>query len=149
VLLVQGQISESYDVFQESIAGMRIGEKWGQGKALAGLGFAAFNMGKREKAGELIRQALQHHHEGHTHYFSYFSLGSYAYLLSQQGDIRTAIEIYAMLDQQNFVHASFWFNDLYRKPIYVVAVERNLGEIKEAEWVGKEMNLWRTLEQIA
>ena len=94
VLLVQGQISESYDVFRESITGMKIGEKWGQGKALAGLSMAALKMGNREKAWEFIRQALQLHHEGHTHYFSYFSLGAYAYLLSQQGDIRTAIEIY-------------------------------------------------------
>lgn len=148
VLLVQGQISESYDVFRESITGMKIGEKWGQGKALAGLSMAALKMGKRDKAWEFIQQALQLHHEGHTHYFSYFSLGAYAYLLSQQGDIRTAIEIYAMLDQQNFVRDSCWFNNLYRKPIYSIAMEKKTSEIKKGESIGKEMDLWETLEQI-
>lgn len=148
VLLVQDRISESYDVFQESIAGMKIGEKWGQGKALAGLSVAAFKVGKLEKAWKLIQQALQHHHEGHTHYFSYFSLGAYAYLLSQRGDIRTAIEIYALLDQQNFVRDSRWFNDLYQKSIYAMAMEECLNEIAKSESTGKKMDLWKTLEQI-
>jgi len=127
---------------------MKIGEKWGQGKALAGLSMAAFKVGNREEAWELIRQALQLHHEGHTHYFSYFSLGAYAYLLSQKGDIRTAIEIFAMLDQQNFIRDSHWFNDLFRKSIYAAAMEKKPGDVKEAESIGKEMDLWETLELI-
>ena len=148
VLLAQERISESYDVFQESIAGMKIGEKWGQGKALAGLSMAALKMGKREKAWEFIQQALQYHYVGHTHYFTHFSLATYACLLSLNGDPLRGIEIYSMLEQQNFVRSSRWFNDIYRKPIYSAAMEKKPGEIKKAELVGKEMNLWRTLEQI-
>lgn len=148
VLLVQGKISESYDVFQESIAGMKIGEKWGQGKTLAGLSMAAFKIGNREKAWEIIQQALQYHHIGHTHYFTHFSLATYACLLSLNGDPLSGIEIYSMLEQQTFVRNSLWFNDLYRKPIYAAAFEKNRDEIKQAESIGKEMNLWRTLEQI-
>ena len=127
---------------------MKFGEKWGQGKAFAGMSIAAFKMGKQEKGWELIRQALQHHYIGHTHYFSYFSLGAYAYLLSQQGYMQTAIEIYAMLDQQNFVHTSCWFNDLYRKPIFAAASDSKPGDINKAELAGKKMNLWETLQQI-
>ena len=127
---------------------MKIGEKWGQGKALAGLSMAALKMGKREKAWEFIQQALQYHYVGHTHYFTHFSLATYACLLSLNGDPLRGIEIYSMLEQQNFVRSSRWFNDIYRKPIYSAAMEKKPGEIKKAELVGKEMNLWRTLEQI-
>jgi hypothetical protein len=148
VLLVQDRIAESHDAFQESVHGMRIGEKWGQGRALAGLSVAAFKMGDREKAWEIIRQALQYHYESHTHYFAHFSLAAYAYLLSQHDKSLTGIEIYAMLEQQKFVRASQWFNDLYRRPIYTVAMKDNLDEVATAESIGKERNLWRTLEQI-
>jgi tetratricopeptide (TPR) repeat protein len=148
ILLVQGQIAESRDIFQESINGMKIGEKWGQGKALAGLSMAAFKIGDREKAWENIQQALQYHYNGHTHYFTHFSLATYACLLSRIGDPLNGIEIYSMLEQQNFVRDSRWFNDLYREQIYAVAIEKNLDKIKKAETVGKEMNLWRTLEKI-
>jgi hypothetical protein len=148
VLLVKGQISESQDIFQESINGMKIGEKWGQGKALAGLSIATYKMGDQEKAREIIQQALQNHHEGHTHYFTHFSLGAYAYLLSQLGNSLTGIEIYSILEQQKFVRDSRWFNDLYRKPIYAAAMVNNPDEIIKAEAIGKDMNLWETLEQI-
>jgi tetratricopeptide (TPR) repeat protein len=148
VLLAQDRVSESYDVFKESIAGMKIGEKWGQGKALAGLSIAAFKIGKQEKAWEFIQQALQYHYVGHTHYFTHFSLVVYACLLSLTGDPLRGIEIYSMLEQQNFVRSSHWFNDLYRKPIYATAMEKKPGEIKHAESIGKEMNLWKALEQI-
>jgi hypothetical protein len=126
---------------------MKIGEKWGLGRALAGLSIAEFKMGAREKAWETIGQALQHHYDGHTHYFAHFSLGAYAYLVSQQGDSRTAIEIYSTLVRQKFVRDSNWFNDLYRKPIYAAAVENSPDEIKGAELIGTERDLWRTLEQ--
>ena len=148
VLLVQGQISESYDVFRESFAGMKIGEKWGQGKALAGLSMAAFKMGNRAKAWEFIQQALQYHYDGQTHYFTHFSLATYACLLSLKGDPLRGITIYSMLEQQDFVRSSRWFNDLYRKPIYTAAIEKTPGEIKQAESIGEEMNLWKVLEQI-
>jgi DNA-binding SARP family transcriptional activator/predicted ATPase len=148
VLLAQDQIAESHDVFQESIYGMKIGEKWGQGKALAGLSVATFKMGDRERAWGIIQQALQHHYEGHTHYFVYFSLAAYAFLLSQHHDSLTAIEMFAMLERQKFVRASQWFNDVYRKPIYAVAMKDNPDQIATAESIGKERNLWKTLEQI-
>jgi DNA-binding SARP family transcriptional activator/predicted ATPase len=148
VLLVQDQITESYVVFQESITGMKIGEKWGQGKALAGLSMVALKMGKREEAWEFIQQALQYHYNGHTHYFTHFSLAAYAYLLSQQGDPLAGIKIYAMLNEQKFIRDSLWFKNLYRDPIYASALRDNPDEIKKAESIGKEMNLWKTLEQI-
>ena len=148
VLLVQDQIAESHDVFQESINDMKIGEKWGQGRALAGLSVATFKMGDRKKAWEIIQEALQYHHESHTHYFVHFSLAAYAYLLSQNHDSLTGIEIYAMLEQQKFVRDSQWFNDLYRKPVYAVALKAHPDEIATAESIGKEHSLWRTLEQI-
>jgi len=148
VLLAQDQISESYAVFQESFAGMKIGEKWGQGKALSGLSMAAFKLGKQEKAWEFILQALQYHHMGHTHYFTHFSLAVYACLLSLTSNPLSGIEIYSMLEQQNFVRRSRWFNDLYRTQIYASAFEKNRDEIKQAEAIGKEMDLWRTLDKI-
>jgi len=148
VLLVQGKIAESQDIFQESINGMKIGEKWGQGKALAGLSIATFKMGDREKAWEKIQQALQYHHDGHSHYFTYFSLGAYAYLLSQHGDSLTGIEIYSMLEQQKFVCDSRWFNHLYRDPIYALAMKDYPNDMTTSDSVGKEMELWKTLEQI-
>jgi tetratricopeptide (TPR) repeat protein len=148
VLLVQDRIAESHDAFQESIDGMKIGEKWGQGRALAGLGVATFKMGDREKAWEIIHQALQYHHEGHTHYFAYFSLAAYAYLLSQSHNSLTGIEIYAMLEQQRFVRDSQWFNDLYRKPIYAAAMKDNPDKVTTAESIGRQRDLWRSLEQI-
>jgi tetratricopeptide (TPR) repeat protein len=145
VLLVQGQFAESRDIFEESINGMKIGEKWGLGKALAGLSIATYKLGDMEKAWELIQQALQYHYEGHTHYFSHFSLGVYAYLLSQQGDPRTGIAIYSMLAQQKFVRDSCWFTDLYRDPITALAAKENPNDVAAS----KSMNLWATLEQIA
>jgi predicted ATPase len=148
LLLVQDQIAESYDAFQESIDGMKIGEKWGLGRTLAGLSIAFFKMGEREKAWEIIQQALQYHHESHTHYFTHFSLGAYAYLLSQHGDSLAGIEIFSMLEQQVFVRASQWFNDLYRKPIYALAMKVDPREIAKAESNGKELNIWKALEQI-
>ncbi|MCJ7696199.1 MAG: tetratricopeptide repeat protein, partial [Anaerolineaceae bacterium] len=148
VLLVQGKIAESQDMVQESINGMKIGEKWGQGRALAGLSIATFKMGDREKAWEIIGQALQYHHDVHSHYFTHFSRGAYAYLLSQHGDSLTGIEIYFMLEQQKFVCDSRWFNDLYRDPIYAMAMKDNPNDMSASESAGKEMNLWKTLEQI-
>jgi tetratricopeptide (TPR) repeat protein len=148
VLLVQDQIAESHDAFQESILGMKIGEKWGQGRALAGLSVATFKMGDRDKAWAIIQQALQHHHEVHTHFFVHFSLAAYAYLLSQHHDSLTAIRIYAMLEQRKFVRSSQWFNDLYRKPIYAVAAKDAPEGIATAESTGKDRNLWATLGQI-
>lgn len=148
VLLVQDRNSESYGIFQESFSGMKIGEKWGQGKALAGLSIATFKMGEREKGWEIIQQALLYHHEGHSHYFTHFSLAAYAYLLSQQGDPLAGIKIYAMLDEQKFIRESHWFKNLYRDPIYASALRDNPDEIKKAESIGKEMNLWKALEQI-
>ena len=53
VLLVQGQFAESRDIFEESINGMKIGEKWGLGKALAGLSIATYKMGDKEKNKEV------------------------------------------------------------------------------------------------
>ena len=105
-------------------------------------------MGEREKAWEIIQQALQYHHESHSHYFTHFSLGAYAYLLSQHGDSLAGIEIFSMLEQQVFVRDSQWFNDLYRKPIYALAMKVNQREIAKAESNGKELNLWKALEQI-
>jgi tetratricopeptide (TPR) repeat protein len=148
LLLVQGQISESYKLFEESLKGMKIGEKWGQGRALAGLSIAAFMMGDREKAREIIQQALGYHHEGHTHYFTHYSLGAYAYIISQIGDTLTGIKIYAMLEQQKFVQDSRWFIDLYRNPIYALAMKNKPDEITTCESVGKQMNLWKSLEHI-
>ena len=149
VLLVQRQFAESRDAFQESINGMKIGEKWGLGKALAGLSIATYKMGDKEKAWEIVQQALQYHHEGHTYYFSHFSLGAYAYLLSQQGDPLNGIEIYALLDQQKFVRDSCWFTDIYRDPIYALAVKQNPDEITASESAGKTMNFWVTLERLS
>ena len=148
VLLVQGKIPESHKILQESIYGMKIGEKWGQGRALAGLSIAAFKMGDRETAWDIIGKALQYHHDGHTYYFTHFSLGAYAYLLSKRDDPLTGIEIYSMLEQQKFVRDSCWFSDLYRGPIYAAAVKENPEEIANAESRGKERDVWRTLEQI-
>jgi tetratricopeptide (TPR) repeat protein len=148
VLLAQGQISESQDIFHESMQGMKIGEKWGQGKALAGLSMATFKMVDQEKAWAIIQQALQYHHDGHSHYFTHFSLAAYAGLLSLHGDPLAGIEIYAMLEQQKFVRDSRWFIDLYRKPIYALAMKDNPGEITIAESIGKERNLWESLEKI-
>jgi DNA-binding SARP family transcriptional activator/predicted ATPase len=145
VLLVQGKIAESLDVFQESIHCMKIGERWGQGKALAGLSVATVKLGDCERARDIIVQALRCHYESHTHYFVHFSLAAYAYLLSQHHNSLTAIEIYTMLEQQEFVRASHWFNDLYRKPIYGAALTANPDEIATAESIGKKRNLWRTL----
>ena len=148
VLLAQGKIPESQEKFQESINGMKIGEKWGQGRALAGLSIAAFKLGDRDKAWDIIAQALQYHHDGHTHYFTHFSLGAYAYLLSQHGDSLTGIEIFTVLEQQKFVRDSCWFSDLYRGPIFAAALEENPQEIAKAESLGEERDLWRTLELI-
>ncbi|MGW8225991.1 MAG: protein kinase domain-containing protein, partial [Anaerolineales bacterium] len=148
LLLVQNQISESYNLFEESLNGMEIGEKWGQGRALAGLSIAAFKMGDREKARELIQLALGYHHEGHTYYFTHYSLGAYAYLISHIGDTLTGIKIYAMLEQEKFVRDSRWFIDLYRNPIYALAMKNNPDEITTCESTGKQMNLWKSLEQI-
>jgi hypothetical protein len=53
-----------------------------------------------------------------------------------------------MLEQQRFVRDSGWFSDLYRKPIYAVAMKDNPDKVTTAEAIGKERNLWRTLEQI-
>lgn len=105
-------------------------------------------MGEREKGWEIIQQALLYHHEGHSHYFTHFSLAAYAYLLSQQGDPLAGIKIYAMLDEQKFIRESHWFKNLYRDPIYASALRDNPDEIKKAESIGKDMNLWKTLEQI-
>jgi predicted ATPase/DNA-binding SARP family transcriptional activator len=149
VLLVLGQFAESRDVFQESIDGMKIGEKWGLGKAMAGLSIAAYKLGEKEKAWEIVQQALQYHYEGHTHYFSHFSLGAYAYLLSHQGNPLNGIEIYAMLDKQEFVRNSCWFADLYRDPIYALAVKEGPGDITASESAGKAMDLWVTLERLS
>ena len=149
VLLVQDHISESYEVFQESIAGMKIGEKWGLGKALAGLSIAAYKMGDNKKAWEMVRQALQYHYEGHTYYFSHFSLGAYAYLISEKGDWLTGIMIYSMLAQQKFVRESCWFTDLYRDPIYALACKENPDDITASESAGKTMNLWVTLDRLS
>jgi tetratricopeptide (TPR) repeat protein len=148
LLLVQDKISESYELFKESLKGMKIGEKWGQGRALAGLSIAAFMLGDREKAWETVQQALGYHHEAHTHYFTHFSLGAYAYIISQNGDSLTGLKIYAILEQQLFVRDSRWFIDLYRNPIYALAMKNNLNEISTCESVGRQMNLWRSLEQI-
>jgi predicted ATPase/DNA-binding SARP family transcriptional activator len=148
LLLVQDKISESYELFKESLKGMKIGEKWGQGRALAGLSIAAFMLGDREKAWEIVQQALGYHHEAHTHYFTHFSLGAYAYIISQNGDSLTGLKIYAILEQQLFVRDSRWFIDLYRNPIYALAMKNNLNEISTCESVGRQMNLWRSLEQI-
>ena len=146
VLLVQDQIAESHDVFQESIDGMKIGEKWGLGRTLAGLSIAAFKMGEQEKAWEFIQQALQYHHESHSHYFTHFSLGAYAYLLSQHGDTLAGIEIFSMLEQQEFVRDSQWFNELYRKPIYALAMKSDPRAVTKAELMGKEYDMWKMLE---
>jgi predicted ATPase len=148
VLLVQNQITESHDAFLESIHDMKIGERWGQGKALAGLSVATFKMGDREQAWDVIQEALRYHLEGRTHYFAHFSLAAYAYLLSQDQDALTGIEIYAMLEQQNFVRDSQWFNDLYRRPIYAAAPKACPEALAAAESNGKERSLWSTLEQI-
>ena len=148
LLLAQDQISESQEIFQQSIIGMKIGEKWGEGKALAGLSVAAFKMGEREKSREIIHQALRKHHESHSHYFTHFSLAAYAYLLSQQGDPLTGIKIYAMMNEQKFIHDSQWFKKLYRDPIYASALRDTPDEIHKVELIGKQMNLWKTLEQI-
>jgi len=148
VLLVQDKITESQEIFRESINGMKIGEKWGQGKALAGLSVATFKLGDREKAWEIIEKALLYHHEGQTHYFSYFSLAAYAYLLSQPGNSLVGIEIFSMLEQQKFVRDSRWFTDLYRKPIYKAAKQFEQFDIRAAEIQGKEGDLWNTLAKI-
>jgi predicted ATPase/DNA-binding SARP family transcriptional activator len=148
VLLVQGQFAESHGIFEESVHGMKIGEKWGLGKALAGMSVATFKMGDKEKAWEIAQQAIRYHYEGHTYYFSHFSLGAYAYLLSLQGDPLNGIAIYAMLDEQKFVRNSCWFTDLYRDPIYALAVNQNPNDFTASESAGKTMNLWVTLEQV-
>ena len=148
VLLVQGQFAESRDVFEESVIGMKIGEKWGLGKALAGMSVATYKMGDKEKAWELIQHALQYHHEGHTYYFTHFSLGAYAYLLSQQGDVLAGVTLYSMLANQKFVRDSCWFTDLYRDPIYALAFKNDPSGVIASESAGKTMNLWAALEQI-
>ncbi len=53
-----------------------------------------------------------------------------------------------MSDEQKFVSGSRWFKNLYRDPIYASALRENPDEITKAESIGKEMNLWKTLEQI-
>jgi predicted ATPase len=148
VLLAQGKNSESQEKFQDSFYGMTIGEKWGQGRALAGMSVAAFKQGDLEKAWDIIGRAMQMHYDGHSHYFTHYSLGAYTYMLSQRGDSLTGIEIYAMLEQQKFIRDSRWFRDLYRDPIFAAAVKENPQEIAKAESLGKDRDLWRTLEQI-
>ncbi len=148
VLLALGHILESRNVFQESIKGMKIGEQWGLGRALAGLGAATLLMGDREKARETIHQAVQYHFEGHTHYFTHFSLAAYAYLHALSGNSLKGIEQYATLEKQNFCRNSCWFNDLYRKPIYTLARKETPDLIALSEARGQERNLWQTLEQI-
>lgn len=96
----------------------------------------------------IIQRALQYHHDGHSHYFAHFSLGAHAYLLSQHGASLTGIEIYSMLEQQKFVRDSRWFNDLYRDPICALAKKDNPNDMTTSESVGKDMKLWKTLEQI-
>lgn len=148
LLLVQDQIAESYNIFHESLDSMKIGEKWGLGRALAGLSIAAFKMGERERALDIIQEALQNHQDSQSHYFTHFSLAAYAYLLSHLGESLAGIEIISMLDRHEFVRNSHWFNDLYRKPIYALAMKVDPREIVEAESIGKEQNMWKTLEKI-
>lgn len=148
VLLAQGRHAECLEIFRESIAGMKIGEKWGQGRALAGLSIATFKTGDPEEAWKLVFQALRLHFDSKTHYFSHFSLGAYAYLLSHRGDALGAIEVYAMLSRQKFVRDSAWFRDLYCKPIYAMAVRHKPEEISSVENTGQHKDLWRTIDQV-
>ena len=52
------------------------------------------------------------------------------------------------MEQQKFVRDSRWFNDLYRDPIYALALKDNPNDMTTSESVDKEMKLWKTLEQI-
>ena len=148
ILLAQGKRFEAIESYQFSLRYFqRVGEKAWTFNALSGLSRAELALGDRVRAWEHAIQALRLYREGNVlDFFVYQSLGVFALLLADQGEIKRALGLYGKALSQPNLANSRWFADLYGKEIEKAASSLTCEEQSELKQAGQLMDLFQCLK---
>jgi DNA-binding SARP family transcriptional activator/predicted ATPase len=119
VALAQGLYEDARRLCEESCAAWQrsIGHPSELGGELACLALAAQGLGRRQQAWDSMLSQLAWARESGMQVPALFGVAGAALLLADRGEIRRAVEVYALASRHPFVANSRWFEDVVGNPL--------------------------------
>ena len=149
VAVAREAYDEAEQLFRESADKTRkAGHQGLLGRALAGLGLAARGLGDVTRAQGHLFEALRTAAEIRQVWTVVDALPTVALILSDQGEVERAVELYALAARYPYVANSRWFEDVAGKRIAAVAATLPLEVVAAAQERGKAHDLWATAEEL-
>jgi tetratricopeptide (TPR) repeat protein len=120
--LTEGTYAEAHRLLQEGvITYQEIGQRVDQGWSLAILGYAARGLGDRHLARQHFSEALRTFTEIEAFLPLLYALPGVALLLTNEGQVERAVEVYALASRYPLVANSRWFEGIAGQHIAAVA----------------------------
>jgi tetratricopeptide (TPR) repeat protein len=152
VLLAEGAHTEAQVLFQESAQHFREMERREPlGWALAGLACAECALDHHAQAWQFFHEALRICIEIGSKGASLLptvALPAIALLLTDQGEVEWAVELYALASRYPYVARSCWYQDVFELPIAEAAAALPPGSVKAAEERGRTRDVMATLSEL-
>jgi tetratricopeptide (TPR) repeat protein len=147
--LALGSYTEAQQWLAESVSGYReIGNRAELAWALACLSYAARSLGQRHDARRQLSEALGLAVEIGVFIPLPYVLPAVALLLTDQGDVERAVELYALASRYPHVANSRWFEAVAGKEIAAVAAALPPDVVAAAQERGRARDLWKTAEEL-
>jgi DNA-binding SARP family transcriptional activator/predicted ATPase len=141
--LAEGAHAQAHSLFQEGVDALREigGHQDDRSWAQAGLAFAAHGLGDTPGARRHLCQAIEILQESGAVLPFLWALPAMALLLTDQGEIERAVEMYALALRYPLVAKSRWFEDVVGRQVAAKATTLPADVIRAAEERGRTRDL--------
>jgi tetratricopeptide (TPR) repeat protein len=148
VALVEKRYPEAQQLLQESVEIYQaLGQQHEISLSFATLGYVERGLGNKGQAWHYLYQSLQAV-ETHAFYPLVLALPGVALLLVDQGNIESAVELYALALSYPYVANSRWFKDVVGRHIAKVAANLPPEVVAAAQARGQARDLWATAAEL-
>jgi DNA-binding SARP family transcriptional activator/predicted ATPase len=148
VALAEGAYADAHALLQESAVQLETSPLWALYPTLAVLGYAALGLGRRAQARGHLGEALRSTAALGSHGSLAYALPGIALLLSEEGEVERAIELYALASRHPFVAHSRWFGDVAGRHIAAAAQALPPHAVAAAQERGRARDLWATVREL-
>jgi tetratricopeptide (TPR) repeat protein len=149
VELAKGAYAEALPLLRESVARWReIGHREWTSSYLSSLAIACYGLGRLPQARKFLAEALQIAVDIRAPLPLTHALPALALLLSGQGELERAVELYALALRYPFVANSVWWEDVVGKHIATAAASLPPDVVAASEERGRARDLWSTAEKL-
>jgi predicted ATPase/DNA-binding SARP family transcriptional activator len=148
VALAEGAYADARALLQESATHLEVSPRWALHPTLAVLGYAALGLGQGAQAQEHLCEVLRSAAALGSHRSLTFALPGIALLLSEEGEVEGAIELYALASRHPFVANSRWFEDVVGKHIAAAAATLPPEVVAAAQERGRARDLDVTVREL-